>query len=135
MGCRSDYLEQTGKERGLQRASHLLNYTIGELARRGSDHQVPATALSEQGAKYYAEDVGQVEALCALLKSMSSEDVDAIVYNARSEMSRELATWWETHQAADRAREAKEQADIRNAALRQQALAKLTDEEREALGV
>lgn len=43
-------------------------------------------------------------ALCAFLKKLKRDDVwkfDALVYNARDRMSRNLADWWEEHQKVD----------------------------------
>lgn len=131
MGCRSDYLEQTGLEAGLQEAGKLLEYTIDQLATRGVNHQVPSSALSSTSVLYYAKDVGQVQALCALLAGLKKKDLEAVVYNAHDPISRQLATWWEKHQEADQIRIAQERKD----ALRAAGIKKLTEEEASALGL
>jgi hypothetical protein len=46
-----------------------------------------------------------------------------------------MQIWWRDHQAADRAREAKEKEDTERNALRASGLSKLTAEERKALGL
>ena len=52
-----------------------------------------------------------------------------------SKCSPEMQIWWRDHQAADRAREAKEKAETERNALRASGLSKLTAEERKALGL
>lgn len=47
----------------------------------------------------------------------------------------ETREWWIAHQEADRKAREKEEAQIRREELKAQALSKLTDEERAALGV
>lgn len=101
MPCRSDHLEQNGREKALQQTSNLLEYAMGELALRGVNHHVPRAALDPSGSTYYAQDVGQVQALCRLIRNMTDEDREAVVYNAHSVKSRQLAAWWEAHEAAD----------------------------------
>lgn len=55
--------------------------------------------------------------------------------NDVSRCSLEMQIWWRDHQEADRQREKKEAEDQRDRAIRQAAIAKLTVEERRALGV
>ena len=66
---------------------------------------------------------------------MDATDRDAIVYNAHDRGARDLADWWEDHQAADAEREASEAKEKRNEELRAGALSKLSLEEQKALGV
>jgi hypothetical protein len=54
----------------------------------------------------FASSTGVVPLLCTLLTDMDSDKREAIVYNAHDRTARELATWWEDHQAKDREREA-----------------------------
>lgn len=75
------------------------------------------------------------EELCAMLKSMEPEKRDRIVYNARDKRARRLADWWEYHQAQDARHEAERLEAIRIHELRASAAAKLTHEERAALGL
>ncbi|RTK97793.1 MAG: hypothetical protein EKK64_00900 [Neisseriaceae bacterium] len=42
-----------------------------------------------------------VAILCGVIRQMKKEQVDSIIYNARSKESRDLANWWEEHQEAD----------------------------------
>lgn len=129
MPCNSDYLDPTMMEEQLQRTAQLLVYVLRQL-----DWPIGAELIREADNPY-AEEVGQVERLCSTLSGLSKDDFERIVYNARSKTSRDLADWWEEHEAADREREEQERADTRREQARQSALAKLTPEEREALGL
>lgn len=76
-----------------------------------------------------------VATLCDLINKMSSVELDNIVYNGRDKDSRELADWWDRHQETDRERLREEREAKKQKRLKQQALAKLTLEERKALGL
>jgi hypothetical protein len=54
-----------------------------------------------------------VALLCLVISNMTKEQVDSILYNARSKESRDLANWWEEHQEADikRKQKTKEKMD------------------------
>lgn len=52
-----------------------------------------------------------------------------------SPLSPDLAAWWKQHQKDDRRRKAAEQSAIRKSQLKLRAMAKLTSEERDALGL
>jgi hypothetical protein len=127
MGCRSDYLEATGLEKGLQQAAKLAVFVDNKLC------GITPSAIVDQSKEYYSKDVGQVQYLCDKLTRMGEADRERIVYDAHNPVSRELAEWWETHQAADAARISKEQAIARQAALLRSARAKLSPEELEAV--
>ena len=73
--------------------------------------------------------------LCKVLTDMPSDLRDGVVYNAYDRRARALADWWETHLEQDRERAEREQEYERTSAIRDQALSKLTQEERDALGV
>lgn len=100
MGCRSDYMDPTQKERLLQETAQLLEYALEAMG-----EMVPQQ-VSEAAANQYCT-IDLVPALCGLINSMTSSEHVRIVYNARDKKSRRLADWWEKHLEADRAREAK----------------------------
>lgn len=75
------------------------------------------------------------EQLCNMMRALSDQRRDEITYDARSKDSRDLADWWEYHQEKDRQHEEERRRVEKNAELRRSAAAKLTDEEREALGM
>ncbi len=128
MPC-NDYPDPTPQSRDLQRTTSLLIYTLTKLGHK------PAMWMKEQAKNPYAVDERAITELCALLKAMSNDQLEQIVYDAHSRNARDLANWWEDHQEADRKREKEEAARKKRKNLRQQALEKLTPAERKALGV
>lgn len=128
MGCRSDYLQQTDYEQRLQETAQLLVYVKNELGLK------VGAELTNAAADYYCK-ADYVPELCNALRDMTAAQVAAVVFNARSKQSRQLADWWEEHQEADRARKAEEAKTRKDNALRKKALAKLTPAERKALGL
>lgn len=134
MGCRSDYLDPTAREVELQRAARLLVFVHEQTG------QTPPEWAVAEAANIYARDERGVTELCAFLRAMPQTKRDKLVYNGRNATARELADWWDAHQAADAAREAKEKAERRQAQARTRGLAKLkvaglTAAEMAALGI
>lgn len=95
MPCDSSYMEPTTKERKLKETTALLVYTLEALG-----HKLPQDII-DQNNDYYGHGVDRVPELCALLKNMSEMELERIVYDGRSKNARDLANWWEEHQAAD----------------------------------
>ena len=122
MPCRSDYMEPTHKERLLQETAVLYAYALNELGEK-----VPDTVHQAATDQYCRVDF--VPELCRLIRNMSGDECDRIVYNPRSKISRSLADWWEKHEEADRKRNAAEQAEIRRQDRYEQVIMKLSDEE------
>lgn len=130
MGCNSDYMAPTGKERAMQDAAI---YQARVLARLG--RPVP-TWLKREAKNIYAKDERNVTELCAILKGLGKSQRDHLLYgDAKDAEMRDIAAWWEAHEAADKKRAAEERAAKRKEKLRESALAKLTPSERKALGV
>lgn len=130
MPCVSDYMEPNGKERRLQQTAQLLMYV-----RYNTNSGIKVdNKLKRAAADIYCK-VDYVPELCAAIRALSPEEVERIVYDGRNPEARKLADWWEEHQAADAARLAKEQREKEEAAARERALAKLTQEERRLLGL
>ena len=75
--------------------------------------------------------------LCQEVRAIDKKPALAneILWNGRSAKARSLANWWEAHLEADRIREEEEAAEAEKELTRTRALTKLSDEEREALGV
>jgi hypothetical protein len=129
MGCNSEYLEPTRREVELKRAAGLLVFVTKAMGAEPEDW------MKREAGNSYASDSRSVTELCSALKAMSKKDLERIVYDARNKTSRDLADWWEAHQAADAAREAREKAAAKAKAVRKKAVAKLTPKERKVLGV
>ena len=129
MGCRSDYLAPTDKERAMRDAAIYQCRVLGRLKRK-----IPKW-LQKEAENHYASDERNVTGLCAILKEIGKEARDKLLYSdAKDAQMRDVAAWWETHEAADKKRESEEKRAKRQDKLRESALAKLTPAERKALG-
>lgn len=128
MPCNSDYLAPNEHEQQLQRTAKLLVYVRNML-----DHPIGKELRAAAKDSYCCADY--VPALCATIRAMTFEQKEAIMWDGSKKLARDLADWWEAHQAADRARVAAERKAKRDAKLRESALGKLTPAERRALGL
>lgn len=99
MPCNADYLEPTNREKQLQHAANLLVYLYKKLG------ITPLDWVAAEANNIYASDERSVVQLCATLKALEPSVRDWVVYNARNKTARQLADWWEEHQAADAERE------------------------------
>ena len=132
MPCESDYLKASGAEQESQRVCKLLRYLYGLI-----DKKVPEW-VDEAADDYYGNQNRLDEAtkmLCECLRSLKKKEIEKYVYDAHSENSRKLASWWERHQEWDARRVGEEKETRRNIILKERALRKLTNEEIEALGL
>jgi hypothetical protein len=128
MPCKSDYLEPSPRECAYQRTAQLLVYVLDKLGRR-----VSAEIRHTAGNVYAGVDLAPQ--LCELLNNMREDERDALVYNARDKNARDLADWWEEHQARDQMRQDLEREEAEKETLIKNAIAKLTTAERKALGL
>ena len=128
MGCRSDYMEPTHKERLLQETAQLYEYALFEM-----NQIVPADVKAAAKDIYCRKDF--VPDLCELVTNMNDLQRQRVVYNPYHKMSRKLADWWEKHQEADRRRIEQEQIESIRQEIALSALSKLTDAEKKALGL
>lgn len=104
MPCRSDYMDPTNREAQLQRSAKLLVFVCKQLG-----FNPPAYAVEDAENSHCHRDSSVIK-LCDLIHGMNEEELNRIVYNARSKESRDLADWWEEHEEADRKREQAERA-------------------------
>lgn len=130
MPCRSDYLEPNNRERLLQETAQLLVYV-----RMNTKSGIKVTDKLKAAARniYCSQDY--VPELCAAIRALTEEEQNRIMYDGRNPDARKLADWWDKHQEADRKRLEEEYRQLKRDELRNKALAKLTPEEREVLGV
>jgi hypothetical protein len=132
MPCRSDYMEPNDRELNQKLVGQLLIYVLASLHRPIPKEYIIAATHSYGEGVVLEKDVPK---LCSILKSLNREQLNDVVYDARNKDARKLADWWEEHQEADRKREAEEEAEKKRKKIAKQALAKLTKEEKEALGL
>lgn len=139
MPCNCDYMNPTQAEINSQKTCQNLVYLFEKI-----NKSIPEWA--ENAANNYYGDIGKLNAavvlLCTTIKGLTDDQMAEIVYDGRDKRSRQLADWWEEHEAADAAREAKEKVQKEAARLKkelgskkQAILKKLTPEERKILGV
>ena len=130
MGCRSDYMEPTTKEKRLQETAKLLCYVYTQLGRKKEIKKEWG-----QAANYCYCVIDLVPNLCAVLKGLDATTLDRIVYEPKNKMARKLVDWLEEHLGADRKREAEEARAIEVKVLISSAKSKLSAAEKMALGL
>jgi hypothetical protein len=101
MGCNSEHMNaRPGEVLSRETAEHIV-YLNGKLAIE-TPIWVATAAKEYYGAESRVDEV--VALLCTTIRSMTPEQVNAIVYNGHDATARKLANWWDEHQAADRKR-------------------------------
>jgi hypothetical protein len=90
--------------------------------------------------KSFGMDIHDFEAvLCGMLTVLEKEErmfsLDDVDWSEVGVSRKMVETWWEGHKREDERRRKKEAAEKRKAELRAAALNKLTNEEKEALGI
>lgn len=121
MPCNSDYMEANSLEREISKVHCLLDELDGKEW-SNSDWNGYHPKVYCRVNRELADKL--VRKLCSKLKT-----ADVTKY------SLEMQMWWRDHQEADAAREQHEQDKKIEAEKRAAALAKLTDEEKELLGL
>ena len=96
MPCNCDHMEPTAAERHRREAAQHLVYLFDRLGLDIAPH------IKEAADDLYGTGGDEcVVALCEILRG-GTDDVMAIVYDAKDRRSRRLADWWEDHQEEDR---------------------------------
>jgi hypothetical protein len=131
MGCNSDYMKPTKQEEFHKQTAKLLIHAKKILG-------VEVTAEDKKNETSSYGDPSVVPALCKLLGDLTKNKRDKVLYSdAKDKVRRQLADWWEEHEAADNTRRAKEKASQKRAGLIKSAIEKvrdvLTKEEYDAL--
>lgn len=132
MPCRSDHMEPIEREIETKAVCGHIIYIMNCL-----DSDYPEGLTDSYNNIYPSQEETDkwTAYLCSVLHSFSPEEEDRIVYEARDAESRKLADWWEEHQRKDRERENVERQKQREDQARKIALTKLTDYEKELLGL
>jgi hypothetical protein len=102
MPCNSDHLAPNDRERELQRAARLLVYVQRQTGR------IPDDWLIQLADDIYAKNDRAVTELCATLRAMNPQVREVLVYDSHYPTARDLADWWDEHQAVDAARQQRE---------------------------
>lgn len=106
MPCRSDYMEPTSREKYVTETAQLLTFVLNRLGLK-----IPPNVSAAAAANYPGTDLTDhfTRKLCTLIRGMSAEQQETIIYDGRNTLSRRLADWWDRHEAADKARISEEQ--------------------------
>lgn len=131
MPCRCDYMEATEREEESRQVCILLKYLLKAM-------NIPVSKEIEKGVNYYGdlENLDKnTDRLCGLCNDLSEAEKDKYIYNGKNKDARRLADWWDEHQLADKKRILREEKQKQRKLLVEQALAKLTPEEQEALKI
>lgn len=87
MPCNSDYLQPTAREAELRHTAELLVYALTSL-----QQPVSRTATTAAANPYCKADL--VPNLCAVIRSMTPEQLDKIVYDGRNDQAVENGRFW-----------------------------------------
>ena len=115
MPCDCSHLEARAHEVERRRAAQVLAWGLRKLGRR-----VPTT-VAHAASDYYGEtgdrEIDAQGALwltqqaCAFYTGLSQQERERLLYgNPKDKDARAAADWWEAHEAADKARLARERA-------------------------
>jgi hypothetical protein len=103
MGCNSDHLNPTNKEKdSIEICNHIV-FLKDEYRLK----LIPVWAIEGVCHTYGAQGItldAQTEWLCNTLKIVN----DDFIYDGRNPKARKLADWWDAHKKADADREAEE---------------------------
>lgn len=130
MPCNSDYMNPTAAEKNSKQVASLLVHAYGVLGDVVPDW-IASAATNQYGAPAQLDLLTQI--LCELCAHLSEADRTRVIYNAHNPKARELATWWEAHQAADKVREARERHDAEVKAMADAVGGVLTEDQKKLL--
>lgn len=135
MGCRSDYMEPDEREiESVRVAEHMLYLQSFIGIEFGDEMYLRSVANSTYGDVVSLDSM--TRDLCKTLRTLDgTDDGEKIIYNGRNPKARKLADWWDEHQDADAKRERAETEAQKKEKLKKSAIAKLTKEELQALGL
>ena len=140
MPCNGDYLNATEVEVESRRAANLIMYVAVESKMETEDffHKEMDMKQVRESTGYYGNSQAinpLVRTLCSIVKDFTEEEMTRIVYDGRNPQARDLADWWQRHQAADIMRVREEEAAKQRAKVKIRALSKLSKEEKDALDI
>ena len=132
MACNCEHLNPNRYEIESRIACQNLVYAMGRLNITTPDWVIA-------GAKHIYGDRARMHELtvmlCDLCRNMTTQQQEEIIYNGRNANARQLAIWWGAHQEADRRRIAREQEEQILQRQRTEALSKLSETDKVALGL
>lgn len=94
-------IEQTKEQKRNHEAANFIIYINDKL----DYYLVIPPYVIESSKNYFANDERLVPELCKIIKSLSKDEFEKIVYNAHNKQSRALADWWEEQLDLDEKKE------------------------------
>lgn len=105
MPCNSEYMNPNAQEAESKKVAGLIVYANQKLG------ETPAPSVVTIAEEYYgAPDQCDylTSVLCTICRKLTDDERERVIYDAHDVKARELADWWERHQAHDQKREAAE---------------------------
>jgi hypothetical protein len=124
-------MEQDKLEQHIQHTAQLVKFVKSKL-------KVPLTKEEKELDTYYPDRRKAdfiTSTLCSLIKGMTSDQQEQILWDAKNATSRKLADWWDEHLKADRKRIYEEMRIQREAQIKKDVMKKLTKKEKKILGL
>lgn len=131
MACKCDeYPTPDKRNLEIKASASLLIWLLPKV------NMLVPTWVKAMAGNELVSDARVLPLLCKTMQELSEATRERLLYgNPRDAMARRLADWWEEHQEVDRKQAIKDAARRHTARVRAGALAKLTKEERQALGI
>ena len=134
MPCNCDHMEPTEREK---ESGRVAKYIVAIHRQRDitTDPWIVEASRTEYGNPNSAHELTAM--LCKLLKDLTAQDYKSIILDRlpTSKTARDILTWWEAHQHADKVRIAHEARVEESKRHTQSGLAKLNAAEKRALGL
>ena len=134
MPCRSDYMEPNPQEKEAKAVAKHIVYVYKARGLQGNTPEFVKDSYRDYYGKVKNLDE-LTKLLCSLIRAMLPDVLELIVYDGRNPEARALADWWEYHQKVDRKRKETEKTQVQRTMLKKSGLAKLTSQEKKALGL
>lgn len=116
--------------------ANLLLYLDNLYAVELSPEELKQIEVDAKGAYSSVNCDAYTKLLCEACHKMQEDGRDdRIIYDGKNPEARKLADWWDSHKEFDRKRLLKEGAKSKWDELKKEAISKLTEEERNILGL
>lgn len=105
MPCNSEYMNPNAQEAESKKVAGLIVYANQKLGET-PDPSIVSIADNYYGAPAQCDYLTSI--LCTICRKLMDDERERVIYDAHDPKARELADWWERHQAHDQEREAAE---------------------------